>query len=80
MATALLNTLCRAVFASSPKQIRSQADQRLLDEYNAAGVMATPANSNYNEKVIEGARKIDRGQRPNDPHRAIVTFPQKSAH
>ncbi len=31
--------------------------QALLAEYDAAGVMATPANSGYNEQVIEAGRK-----------------------
>lgn len=31
--------------------------QRMLKELDAAGIMATPANSSYNELVIEAARK-----------------------
>jgi D-galacturonate reductase len=31
--------------------------QRILEEIDAAGIMATPANSSYNERVIEAARK-----------------------
>ena len=31
--------------------------QRLLREFDAAGLMATPANSSYNELVIEAARE-----------------------
>jgi hypothetical protein len=31
--------------------------QKLLREIDAAGVMATPANSSYNEKVIEAGRE-----------------------
>ena len=31
--------------------------QRLLREMDTAGVMATPANSSYNERVIEAARE-----------------------
>ncbi len=31
--------------------------QRLLREIDAAGIMATPANSSYNEQVIEAARE-----------------------
>jgi hypothetical protein len=30
--------------------------QAILKEYDAAGVMATPANSSYNELVIEAGR------------------------
>jgi D-galacturonate reductase len=33
------------------------ARQRLLREFDAAGLMATPGNSNYNERVIEAARQ-----------------------
>jgi D-galacturonate reductase len=33
------------------------ARQQLLREIDAAGIMATPANSNYNERVIEAGRK-----------------------
>jgi hypothetical protein len=29
----------------------------MLDEIDAAGIMATPANSNFNERVIEAARE-----------------------
>ena len=36
--------------------------QRLLREIDAAGVMATPANSSYNEKVIEAARESIRNR------------------
>lgn len=39
--------------------------QGLLAEWDAAGVMATPANSRYNEAVVEAARKsIAEGGRP----------------
>jgi hypothetical protein len=31
--------------------------QRMLKEIDAAGIMATPANSSYNEQVIEAARE-----------------------
>jgi len=31
--------------------------QRMLDEIDRAGIMATPANSNFNERVIEAARE-----------------------
>ena len=31
--------------------------RRLLKEIDAAGIMATPANSSYNELVIEAARE-----------------------
>ena len=51
--------------------------RRILQEIDAAGIMATPANSNYNELVIEAARKsilgggtlVDLGHSPatNDP-------------
>ena len=33
------------------------ARQKLLREIDAAGIMATPANSSYNEQVIEAARE-----------------------
>jgi len=36
-----------------PKDARTP----LLDQWDAAGVMATPVNSRYNEAVVEGARK-----------------------
>jgi len=38
--------------------------QKLLREIDAAGVMATPANSSYNERVIEAGRKsiVERGR------------------
>jgi len=39
-------------------EIADVAERRkLLDEYDAAGIMATPANSRYNELVIEAGRK-----------------------
>jgi hypothetical protein len=31
--------------------------QRILKEIDAAGIMATPGNSSYNELVIEAARE-----------------------
>jgi len=34
-----------------------EARQAVLREIDAAGVMATPANSAYNEQVIEAARE-----------------------
>jgi predicted dehydrogenase len=40
--------------AAEPDLARRQA---ILKEYDDAGVMATPANSRYNERVIEAARK-----------------------
>ncbi len=33
------------------------ARQKLLREIDAQGIMATPANSSYNEQVIEAARE-----------------------
>jgi hypothetical protein len=33
------------------------ARQKLLREFDAQGIMATPANSGYNEQVIEAARE-----------------------
>ena len=32
------------------------ARQKLLKEFDAAGIMATPANSSYNELVLEAGR------------------------
>jgi predicted dehydrogenase len=40
--------------AAEPDLAKRQA---ILKEYDAAGVMATPANSAYNEQVIEAARR-----------------------
>jgi len=45
MATALLNT-CAELYSHRVRNNTLAGRQRLLDEYNAAGVMATPANSN----------------------------------
>ena len=46
--------------------------QRILKEIDAAGIMATPANSSYNELVIEAAREsiLDGGRRVNLRHAA----------
>ena len=41
-------------------RLESEPEDRrgaLLDEFDRAGIMATPANSSYNEKVIEAARR-----------------------
>ena len=47
-----MNT-CARVAEAGPLAAR----QKLLREIDAAGVMATPANSSYNELVIEAARR-----------------------
>ncbi len=46
--------------------------QRILKEIDAAGIMATPANSSYNELVIEAAREsiLDGGRMVNLHHAA----------
>ena len=41
----------------SPRRANLAARQRMLREIDAAGLMATPANSSYNELVIEAARE-----------------------
>jgi hypothetical protein len=40
--------------ASEPDPVRRR---QILKEYDAAGVMATPANSRFNERVVEAARE-----------------------
>ena len=37
--------------------IRVQRDEVKLADIDAAGIIATPANSRYNEKLIEAARR-----------------------
>jgi hypothetical protein len=46
--------------------------QRILKEIDAAGIMATPANSSYNELVIEAAREsiLNGGRAVDLPHAA----------
>jgi len=40
---------------SETDNLREQ--QRMLNDFDAAGIMATPSNSSYNELVIEAARE-----------------------
>jgi D-galacturonate reductase len=55
------------------------ARQALLKQIDAAGVMATPANSAYNERVIEAARdSILHGGRVVDIARSYETTPYRS--
>jgi hypothetical protein len=54
------------------------ARQALLKQIDAAGVMATPANSAYNEQVIEAAREsILHGGRVVEIARAYETTPNQ---
>jgi len=54
------------------------ARQALLREIDAAGIMATPANSSYNEQVIEAGREsiLNGGRMVEIPRRRSAS-PQK---
>jgi hypothetical protein len=55
------------------------ARQKLLREIDAQGIMATPANSSYNEQVIEAARdSILHGGRVVEIARSYETAPNRS--
>jgi D-galacturonate reductase len=47
---------CREASAGSDEASARLARQRLLEQFDAEGIMATPANSAYNELVMEAGR------------------------